>query len=937
MHRTVEFTAFEEALQDEGFDLPARTFIQDPQNLWDNLPEDLREHVLEALDVDAPDLDEVQVTVGRRPGGSNELENLLVRFSLDAEEPGEDELVADGTLEAAAPGGADAEADPPDVHDPADGDAIDEDPADTDLEDPVAADAIPEDHEVDDPAETEAVAEDPELHGPSEADADATDVLVVEEEEEEPEEEQDPLLRRRASAATILERIRGPRDEEEGEDEEPVGEGGLEVEEEEAGERPFVEIAPPADAAIEEVERYPVQEPFAFVRILYDQEEHEYWYEVIEPDLSEREANVLSFIEDTLVDIIEVGLSSMTEQEAQEMLEGQVDQIIYDYSITLSSRSKEKLLYFILRDFLGYAKLNAIMSDDAIEDVSCDGPNIPVFLYHRTYESLKSTVMWDSHDELDSFVIRLAQRSGKHISIADPLLDATLPDGSRLNATLGDEVTSKGSTFTIRKFKEDPFTPPDLIRYGTMNVEMLAYWWLAVQHGASAIYAGGTASGKTTSLNAILLFIPPQMKIVSIEDTREVNLPHLNWIPGKTRSGFGPRDASGHQTGEIDMFTLLKAALRQRPEYILVGEVRGEEAYALFQAMATGHTAYGTMHADSPSSVIHRLESDPISVPRSLLEALDIISIQIQTRIGEKRVRRTKQLVEVVGLDPHTREILTNDVFEWDPSTDEFEYSGVSYVLERIQMELNMSEAEMDTEMEQRKEIIRWMLQQDLEDLYEVGRVITMYYKDPDTLLERARADLAADPDAHTTITDGEEDAGDPWDLDDDPWDEDDDWGLDDEPPFGGEAEPEEPPSPFGDDEGDHGPDPVHDATDGVPGGPPQPAVADAGSGADEEAPTDPAEPDDGTPAPGALPALTRALRIDPEQARALEEAGYGTLAALEEADVEEIAELDGVTPELAERIKVALAGLEPHEPPAEHDVGHDGPNGPPDDGGGPA
>ncbi|MHB8584588.1 MAG: type II/IV secretion system ATPase subunit [Thermoplasmatota archaeon] len=501
------------------------------------------------------------------------------------------------------------------------------------------------------------------------------------------------------------------------------------------------EIPPITAEHVKTLEVYPVQDPYAFVRILYDEERHEHLYQVLEPELVERERNILSFIEDTLVDVIEIGLGALSEREAALMLRKQVDEVIYDYSITLEPISKEKLMYYILRDFLGFGRLDAVMRDDLIEDISCDGPAIPLFMYHRKYESVRSTVQWPNADELDGYVIRMAQRSGKSISIAEPLLDATLPDGSRLNATLGDEVTSKGSTFTIRKFREDPFTVTDLVRFGTMSPEILAYWWMAVQSGASAIYAGGTASGKTTGLNAILLFIPPQMKIVSIEDTRELNLPHPNWIAGVTRPGFGPRDTHGRQAGEIDMFTLLKAALRQRPEYILVGEVRGQEAYALFQAMATGHTAYGTMHADSVESVIHRLESDPISIPRSLLESLDIVSVQIQTRIGEKRVRRTKEIVEVVGLDPHTREILTNEVFTWNPARDKFEFSGVSYVLERIQLERNMTEGAMHKELEQRREIIDWMVRKNVRELESVGALIVQYYKDPESLVTLARED----------------------------------------------------------------------------------------------------------------------------------------------------------------------------------------------------
>jgi len=311
-----------------------------------------------------------------------------------------------------------------------------------------------------------------------------------------------------------------------------------------------------AEGEVSEVEVYPVAEPYGYVRILYDSDDHQYLYEVIEPELSDREQKILDFMQETIVDVIEVGLSKLTEEEAEEMLVDLVDEVIEDYSIEVSQDTRLRLTYYLVRDFLGFGKLDVIMRDPMIEDISCDGVDIPIFLYHRKYESMQSTVVFDDPENLDAFVIKLAQRSGKHISIADPLLDARLPDGSRLNATLSDEVTTKGSTFTIRKFRDEPFTPTDLIKFGTLNPKMLAYYWLAIQHGASMIVAGGTASGKTTMLNAVMLFIPPQMKIVSIEDTRELNLPHPNWIPGTTRSGFGPRDDSGRQAGEIGMHAL---------------------------------------------------------------------------------------------------------------------------------------------------------------------------------------------------------------------------------------------------------------------------------------------------------------------------------------------------------------------------------------------
>lgn len=511
-----------------------------------------------------------------------------------------------------------------------------------------------------------------------------------------------------------------------------------------------------------EVDLYAIAPPYAYVRVVYDEDEKNYVYQVVEPKLSPLERTVLAFVEDTLVNVLETSPHDLaarvaegrqpTDKEEAKALEEYVtdrfNEVLFDYSIVLDEdekkeeESKRRLLYYVKRDFIGHGRIDVLMEDPLIEDISCDGPHQPIFLYHRKYESVRSSVKFRDDDELDSFVIKLAQRAGKHISIAEPILDATMTDGSRLQSTLAHEVSAMGSTFTIRKFRSEPFTPPDLVAFRTMSAEMLAYLWIAVQHGSSAIYAGGTASGKTTSINAVLLFIPQQMKIVSIEDTRELNLPHPNWIAGITRSGFGARNVAGLQAGEIDMFQLLKNALRQRPEYIVVGEVRGKEAYSLFQAMATGHAAYGTMHADSVDAVIHRLESEPINIPRSLLEALDIVSVQIQTRVGGKRVRRTKQLSEIVGLDPHTREILTNEVFRWVPKDDTFKYSGVSYVLERIRLEKGMQPGEMQQEMDRRAFLVRYMVWKQMRNYREVWRIITSYYRGPEETIAKVKQQI---------------------------------------------------------------------------------------------------------------------------------------------------------------------------------------------------
>jgi len=498
----------------------------------------------------------------------------------------------------------------------------------------------------------------------------------------------------------------------------------------------IVDLSPSKEDYIEVVEVHPIIKPYAYVRILYDNKNHEYIYEVVEPKLTTEERKLLEFIKETLIKTMDIELTEFSEDEAKEYLRKNVDRVIRDYSISMDDVTKEKIMYYVIRDFLGYGKIDVLMHDPMIEDISCDAAGVPIFIYHRNYESVKTNVIFQTENELDSFVIQLAQKCGRHISIARPLLDATMPDGSRLQACLAREVSAMGSNFTIRKFREEPLTPTHLVEFNTISPEMAAYFWLAIEHGASAIIAGGTASGKTTSLNALALFIPPQMKIVSIEDTREINLPHPNWIASVTRETSGEGEEA-----RVGMFDLLKAALRQRPEYIIVGEIRGEEAVVLFQAMATGHTVYSTMHADSIFSVVHRLEGEPINIPRIQLQALDIVAIQGLMRIGRKRVRRVKEVVEVVGIDPTTEDILTNEVFKWNPRKDSFDYYGKGHVLDRIAEQRNWTDRELNEEFNRRVEVIKWMMEKGIKHYVDFGNVIAAYYKDPNKVMERIEED----------------------------------------------------------------------------------------------------------------------------------------------------------------------------------------------------
>ncbi len=475
----------------------------------------------------------------------------------------------------------------------------------------------------------------------------------------------------------------------------------------------------------EEVEFYSVDPPFAFVRILRDKHTGEMIYEAIEPVVRDEDREVLDFVEEALVRGLNEDPGDLDAAARDEYLSRAVRQILSDYRIRIDSVAQARLEYYVRRDFLGMGPIHVLMRDANIEDISCDGPHESLFVFHREHETISTNIKFLDDADLDGFVIRMAQRSGKAISISDPILDAALPDGSRLQATLGREVTENGSTFTIRRFKPDPFTPIDLVRFGSMSVDLLAWFWMIVQYGYSLIFSGGTASGKTTALNAICQFIPHTAKLVSIEDTREVNLPHKNWIKSVTRSG-----STGEGAGEIGMFELLKAALRQRPEYILVGEVRGVEATVAFQAMATGHTVYSTMHADSARSVVYRLENDPINIPRLVLQALDVIAIQAQVRVGGKRARRVREVVELVGMDPSTRELLTNTVFHWNAATDEFQYSGRSYLLEQIAEERNWTHEQLLEEFAQRKRVIRLMDAAKVDTVDQLTDLVRAYTRD---------------------------------------------------------------------------------------------------------------------------------------------------------------------------------------------------------------
>lgn len=469
------------------------------------------------------------------------------------------------------------------------------------------------------------------------------------------------------------------------------------------------------------VDDYWIHEGRSKVLIANNSDNHLNEYLLYEPKLSSFERELAERLYEDMRDVLILTDEEILEKRESVLME-KMNNLIHEYKVRIDDYAIFKLQYYLLRNFLGWSRLDPLMFDPNIEDISCDGSDIPIFLYHRKYRNVRTNISFDE-DVLYSLAILLAQRSGKHVSVSQPMLDATLPDGSRLQLTLGKVVTSRGTSFTIRKFREEPFTPIELIDYGTFNVDQLVYFWLAIENNKSLLFVGGTASGKTTSLNAVSLFIPPLSKVVSIEDTREITLFHDNWIATVTRE-----TATETSGSRIDMFDLLKAAMRQRPEYILVGEVRGVEAQTLFQAMNTGHTTFSTLHANSVDAAIHRLENEPLNVPRNMVQALEIVSIQALVYRGQERVRRALEIVEIAGIDPGTGNLRVNNVFEYDPVKDIHSYSGRSQVYTTIMEVRGWSREEMNFEIERRRQIIQAMHDQEIIDYVSVTKIFQAYF-----------------------------------------------------------------------------------------------------------------------------------------------------------------------------------------------------------------
>ncbi|HUV52473.1 MAG TPA: type II/IV secretion system ATPase subunit [Dehalococcoidia bacterium] len=449
---------------------------------------------------------------------------------------------------------------------------------------------------------------------------------------------------------------------------------------------------------------YPVSENI-FAHIYSEPGGGRPYYIPVEPSLTMDLTKVLSEVESGLVDVAGSLKEAESDAEREEAILGMLDKVCIvqkngtsqssssvkvakgsdgnsksnKTKVQVTSEQFDALKYVVVRDKVGMGTIDAMIRDPNIEDISCSGLG-PIFLEHRVFKGLRSSITFETHDDLDDFVLRLSEQIKRPVTLRNPIVDATLPDGSRINIVFGREVSRRGSNFTIRKFSDVPLSILELVEFGSISYEMAAYLSIVIEDGMNLFVVGETASGKTTLLNAITTFIPLSHKIVSIEDTPELQVPHGNWLREVSRA-----PGQGEKGAQVTMFDLLKAALRQRPNVIIVGEIRGEEGNIAFGAMQTGHEVMSTFHASNVEKLIQRLTGHPINVPKTYMDNLNVVICQNAVKLPNGKMgRRATSISEIVGYDPVANIFSYVEVFRWNPVADTFEFVGRrnSYLLE---------------------------------------------------------------------------------------------------------------------------------------------------------------------------------------------------------------------------------------------------------------
>jgi flagellar protein FlaI len=485
------------------------------------------------------------------------------------------------------------------------------------------------------------------------------------------------------------------------------------------------------------VERYPLYEPFVHVAIVQSPSTGEYKYILDELQLDDLERNIYNRILDILLSEIESPKEEVT--DPRKFFANEARKIVDKYRISLGwlpDVSWYKILYHAERDLVGFGNIDALMRDGNIEDISCDGVEKPVYVWHRKYESIESNLRFPNDEQLDNTVVKLVHMAGKHVSSAFPIVDASLPGKHRLAVCYRREVTPFGTAFTIRKFREDPYSMIDLINIGTFSEQMAAYFWMGLENRASIMVLGGTAAGKTTALNALACLIKPGSKIITIEETAELNLPHDNWVSLIARKSYGLGD---NLSGEVTLFDLVKTSMRHRPDVLIVGEVRGNEAYVLFQALATGHGGMCTMHAENLDSAVKRLTSKPMDIANAYIPLMNIV-LSVQRvhleKQGEKRVNRRVMAVDEIANYEDYR-----NTFKWNPVKDEHPaYLENSAMLSNISERVGFSKKDLIKEIERRVQVLHWMREKNIRSYKDVAAIIAEYSSRPKEFYEKIYA-----------------------------------------------------------------------------------------------------------------------------------------------------------------------------------------------------
>lgn len=481
------------------------------------------------------------------------------------------------------------------------------------------------------------------------------------------------------------------------------------------------------------MQRYSLEPPFCYVSILQNAEYSDIIYNVDELQLNEQEIKIYYSIKDLLEKQID---SPRLLDNIEASFVSEISRLLKEHWTSSKPEAimLEKVKYYLKRDILGFGPINPLFHDPFIEDITCGGSGKPIYVYHRRFEGLRTNVVFRDAEYLDGFVMKMVHRAGKHISAAHPIVDASLPGNHRLAALYKKEVTTMGSSFTIRKFREDPITIVDLINSDTIDVDMAAYFWLLLDNKKSFMIIGSTGGGKTTILNAITALTNPSYKIFSVEDVAEINIPHENWFSLVSRASFGLESQ-----GEVGLFDLLKSGMRHRPDYILVGEIRGEEAYVLFQALATGHGGMATMHADDSAAAVRRLLQKPMDIPSAYVPLMNCIltvkRVKVQAGGSRLMARRVTEVTEVLSSDN------LNTVFSWDPHYDGYLDSLIkSKHLPKLAEDTGLEMDDVMDSLNKRKTILTWLVNRGFRDYKQVSKIIGMFNQEPERLIARVES-----------------------------------------------------------------------------------------------------------------------------------------------------------------------------------------------------